>query len=166
VIAILIAITGHLEGGNIFHNGFKKPATKPLELMERYTPKDVDNLVGYEFPKEFQPFIEGTSSSYTRLFQSVFDGERYKIRAIIAPGSQPILHIKPDAARERGIKTDDWIMVESPLQYESKSGSDTGLQAPDTVMLLHGWWTGCEELGISDLSLTDGGVNVNAIYTF
>jgi hypothetical protein len=37
---------------------------------------------------------------------------------------------------------------------------------PDTVMLLHGWWIGCKELGLSDFPLTDGGANANAMYTF
>jgi hypothetical protein len=36
---------------------------------------------------------------------------------------------------------------------------------PDTVMILHGWWQGCEELGLEDYALTVGGANVNAMYS-
>jgi anaerobic selenocysteine-containing dehydrogenase len=36
---------------------------------------------------------------------------------------------------------------------------------PDTVMLLHGWWQGCPELGLEDSPLLDGGANVNLLYS-
>jgi hypothetical protein len=36
---------------------------------------------------------------------------------------------------------------------------------PDTVMLLHGWWQGCRELGFEDYAIADGGANVNAMYS-
>ena len=35
-----------------------------------------------------------------------------------------------------------------------------GIQ-PDTVMILHGWWQGCRELGFEDFPLSDGGANMN-----
>ena len=34
----------------------------------------------------------------------------------------------------------------------------------DTVMILHGFWQGCEELGLSGYSLFDGGANPNNLY--
>jgi len=36
---------------------------------------------------------------------------------------------------------------------------------PDTVMVLHGWWQGCKELGFKDFPLLDGGANVNIMYS-
>jgi hypothetical protein len=36
---------------------------------------------------------------------------------------------------------------------------------PDTVMLLHGWWQGCGELGFDDDPVLDGGTNVNNMYS-
>ena len=35
----------------------------------------------------------------------------------------------------------------------------------DTVMALHGWWQGCDELGLSDYPLLDGGANTNNMYS-
>lgn len=92
-LGILLAITGHLDrpGGNVYPTGNKRPKSKPVPMPERYTQEWVDNLVGYEFPKEFQPFIEGTSCAYTRIFESVLSEKPYPIRAVIAPGSQPIV---------------------------------------------------------------------------
>ena len=31
-------------------------------------------------------------------------------------------------------------------------------------MALHGWWQGCEELGLPGYDLTDGGANTNNMY--
>jgi len=36
---------------------------------------------------------------------------------------------------------------------------------PDTVMALHGWWQGCDELRLSDYPLLDGGANTNNMYS-
>ena len=35
----------------------------------------------------------------------------------------------------------------------------------DTVMILHGFWQGCEELGLPGYSLFDGGANPNNLST-
>lgn len=77
----------------------------------------------------------------------------------------PMLHIHPKAAAVRGIKNDDWIIVESPHGWmKVKADLYPGIR-PDTVMILHGWWQGCRELGFEDLPLLDGGANVNNMYS-
>ena len=76
----------------------------------------------------------------------------------------PALHIHPDTAAERGIKNDDWIIVESPHGWmKVKAEIYPGIR-PDTVMILHGWWQGCKELGFEDYPILDGGANVNNMY--
>ena len=98
-IAILMAITGNLDrpGGDVFPSGSGMPAPKSVHLRERYTQEWVDKLVGPELPKPFQPWIEGTSSAYYRIFDSVRTGKPYPVRTIIAPGTQP-------AVSTRGVK--------------------------------------------------------------
>ena len=90
-IAILMAITGNLDkpGGDIFFSGAGTPMPKSVHLRERYTQEWVDKLLGPEFPKVFQPWTEGTSSAYYRIFDSVLTGKPYPARTIIAPGTQP-----------------------------------------------------------------------------
>ena len=90
-IAMLMAITGHLDrpGTNLL----KMPPPRgsvDITLKERYTPELVDKLVAPEFPKCFQPFLEGTTSAYYRIFESVLTGSPYPVRGIIAPGTQPL----------------------------------------------------------------------------
>ena len=91
-VASLMAITGHLDkpGCNVWGGTSKMPAPRSVHLMERYTKEWVDKLVGYEFPPYFQPFIEGTSCSLYRIFDSILTEKPYPIRAVIAPGSQAI----------------------------------------------------------------------------
>ncbi|MBP1627379.1 MAG: putative anaerobic dimethyl sulfoxide reductase, chain reductase precursor [Holophagaceae bacterium] len=94
-VAILIAITGHLDrpGGNLFGGPFGVPSTMPtpkdITLRERFTQEMVEKLVGPEFPRPFQPFAEGLSSAYYRIFDSILTEKPYPIRTVIAPGTQP-----------------------------------------------------------------------------
>lgn len=89
-VASLIAITGHLDrpGSNLFSSPPEK-APKPVALKERYTQELVDKLVGPEFPPMFQPFMEGPSSAYYRIIESVLSEKPYPVRGLIAPGTQP-----------------------------------------------------------------------------
>lgn len=77
----------------------------------------------------------------------------------------PTLHIHPATAAARGIKNHDWIIVESSHGWmKVKAELYPGIR-PDTVMILHGWWQGCRELGFGDLPILDGGANVNIMYS-
>ncbi len=91
-VAILISITGHLDrpGGNVFAATSKMPRPKSVHLRERYSQEWVDKLVYPEFPKPFQPFVEGTSSAYYGMLESVLTEKPYPMRAIIAPGTQAL----------------------------------------------------------------------------
>ena len=77
----------------------------------------------------------------------------------------PMLHIHPDTAADRGIKNDDWVILEGLHGWlKVKAELYPGIR-PDTVMMLHGWWQGCRELGFEDLPIADGGANVNNMYS-
>jgi anaerobic selenocysteine-containing dehydrogenase len=76
----------------------------------------------------------------------------------------PWVHIFPDTARELGIKDGDWVTIESPHgKIKAKAIYFPGIR-PDTVMGLHGWWQGCDELGLPGDTILDGGPNVNLLY--
>lgn len=112
-VAILISITGHLDrpGGNLFGAPSKMPRPKTVHLRERYTQEWVDKLVGPEFPKPFQPFIEGTSSAYYRIFDSVLTEKPYPIRTVIAPGSQPTVSTRGGKRIVEALKKLDFYVV-------------------------------------------------------
>jgi anaerobic selenocysteine-containing dehydrogenase len=78
---------------------------------------------------------------------------------------EPMLHIHPDAASPRLIEENDWVIVTSPNGWmKVKAEIYPGIR-PDTVMILHGWWQGCQELGFEDYLISDGGANVNVMYS-
>lgn len=78
---------------------------------------------------------------------------------------EPWIHIHPDTARQRGINDGDWVIVESPHGWiKMKALYFPGIR-PDTIMSLHGWWQGCEELELPGYPLLDGGANVNIMYS-
>ena len=56
------------------------------------------------------------------------------------------------------------MIVESLYGYiKLKAEVIPGIR-PDTVMALHGWWRGCDELGLPGYPLRDGGANTNNMY--
>lgn len=78
---------------------------------------------------------------------------------------EPWIHIHPDTAKVRGIEDGDWVIVESLYGWiKLKAVYIPGIR-PDTVMGLHGWWQGCDELGLPGYLLSDGGANVNILYS-
>ncbi len=112
-MAILIAITGHLDrlGGNLFGSPGKMPRPKSVHLRERYTKEWVDKLVYPEFPKPFQPFVEGTSSAYYGLFDSVLTEKPYPVRTIIAPGSQALVSTRGSKRVAEALKKLEFYVV-------------------------------------------------------
>jgi anaerobic selenocysteine-containing dehydrogenase len=112
-IASLIAITGHFDrpGGNIVPVGSTMPQPKSVHLKERYSQEWVDKLVAPEFPKPFQPFMEGTSSAYYRIFDSVLTQTPYPIRTVIAPGTQPIVSTRGSKRVVQALEKLDFFVV-------------------------------------------------------
>ena len=113
-VASLMAVTGHLDrpGCNIFGpppGG--APMPKSVSLPERYTKDMVDKLVGPEFPIPFQPFLEGTSSAYYRILDSVLTEKPYPIRAILSPGTQPSVSTRGSKRVIESLKKLDFYVV-------------------------------------------------------
>ena len=99
-IAMLIALTGHLErpGGNLWPPRFSMPALKNIELKERITEELASRLVAPEMPLGLQPWELGLASSYKGILDSILTEKPYPIRTLIAAGTQPL-------ASGRGAKT-------------------------------------------------------------
>ncbi len=125
-IAILMAITGNLDkpGGDIFYAGGGMPAPRSVHLRERYTPEWVDKLVGPEFPKPFQPYIEGTSSAYYRIFDSILRGNPYPIRTVIAPGTQPTVSTRGVKNVVEALKKLDFYVVVDVMRTADMNYAD------------------------------------------
>jgi anaerobic selenocysteine-containing dehydrogenase len=111
-VAILMAITGHLDrpGANVF-TAPPKAAPTDITLKDRYTQALIDKLVGPEFPPAFQPFLEGPSSAYYRILESVLTEKPYPVRGIIAPGTQPSVSTRGTKNVPAALKKLDFFVV-------------------------------------------------------
>jgi anaerobic selenocysteine-containing dehydrogenase len=113
-VASLMAVTGHLDrpGCNVFGPaGAGVPMPKSISLPERYTPEMVNKLVGPEFPVPFQPFLEGTSSAYYKILDSVLTEKPYPVRTVIAPGTQPSVSTRGSKRVIDSLKKVDFYVV-------------------------------------------------------
>lgn len=91
-IAILIAVTGHLErpGGNLWPPRFSMPSLKNIELKESVSEEMLSRLVAPEMPIGLQPWELGPASSYKGVLDSILTEKPYPIRTLIAAGTQPL----------------------------------------------------------------------------
>ncbi len=112
-VASMIAITGHFDrkGCNFVGTGNKMPKVKSVTLDERFTQEWVDKLVGPEFPRALEPWIEGTSTAYRRIFDSILTEQPYAIRALFAPGSQPTVSTRDTASTIEALKKLEFFVV-------------------------------------------------------
>jgi anaerobic selenocysteine-containing dehydrogenase len=141
----------------IYNTSFKDAGYTPLPEWR----EPPESLTGTpELTKKYPLLLSDyhTSSVYTASWQRNVP----YLREILP---YPVIHIHPDTANERGIKNGDWVRVESPHGWmKVKAEIYPGIR-PDTIMMLHGWWQGCKELGYKDFPLLDGGANVNNMYS-
>lgn len=112
-VAILIAITGHLDrpGCNVFPDPPAVPQPKSIRRNDLYTQELVDKLVAPEFPLPFQPFVEGPSSAYFKTIESVLTGKPYKVRTLIAPGTQPVVSNRGPRKVIDALKAVDFFVI-------------------------------------------------------
>lgn len=86
------------------------------------------------------------------------------IASLRAKVPDPQLEIHPDTARARGIGAGAWVRLETPLGSVRARAKYTSSLDPDVVCAQHGWWQGCEELGLPAYPVTGpGSANLNAV---
>ncbi|UWG97568.1 MAG: molybdopterin-dependent oxidoreductase [Candidatus Dehalobacter alkaniphilus] len=141
----------------IYNTSFEEAGFTPLPVWR----EPPESLTGTPQLTSKYPLILSdyhTSKNYTASWQR-------NVPYLRELQPDPAIHIHPDTATARGIQDGDWVIVESPHGWlKVKAEFYPGIR-PDTVMILHGWWQGCKELGLADYPLLDGGANVNIMYS-
>ncbi len=72
----------------------------------------------------------------------------------------PQIELHPAAAEARGIKSDDWVVVETPQATMRARARLNSSLAPDVVCAQFGWWQPCEPLGLEGYA-ADGPASAN-----
>jgi anaerobic selenocysteine-containing dehydrogenase len=76
----------------------------------------------------------------------------------------PTAELHPETAAAFGIGKGDWLIVETPSGSARARAQLSGSILPDVVCLSHGWWQGCEALGLPELDpFSSRGANVNLL---
>jgi len=145
-VALLMAITGHLDrpGANLF---IAPPEATPqnISLKERYSDDLLAKLVGGEFPVAFQPFLEGVSSAYYRIFESVLTEKPYPIRTVIAPGTQPSVSTRGSKNVLAALKKLDFFVIVDVARTAEMAYADivmpvaTGYEVNHPFQMVPGW---------------------------
>ena len=143
-LAILSSICGNLDrrGGDLFGSSSSMPAPKPVVMPERYTQEIVDKLVCPEFPLPFQPMIEGTSSAYPGIFDSVLTGRPYPVRTIIAPGTQPTVSTRGTKRTLEALSKLDFYVVLDVMQTAEMNFADVVVPVATTYESDHPFESG------------------------
>ncbi|MGN6521612.1 MAG: molybdopterin-containing oxidoreductase family protein, partial [Actinomycetes bacterium] len=76
----------------------------------------------------------------------------------------PQVEVHPDTAAARGIDAGAWVRILTPNgTVRARARLNSGLD-PGVVCAQHGWWQGCEELGLDPSDpYEDGGPNLNRV---
>jgi anaerobic selenocysteine-containing dehydrogenase len=76
----------------------------------------------------------------------------------------PQVEVHPDTAAARGISAGDWVRISTPHGAVSARAKLNGSLDPGVVCAQHGWWQGCDELGLPGSDPYEpAGVNLNLV---
>jgi anaerobic selenocysteine-containing dehydrogenase len=92
------------------------------------------------------------------------ESQHRNIASLRRGNPDPLVEIHPDAASARGIGVGDWVRISTPNgSVRARARLNAGLD-PGVVCGQHGWWQGCEELGLPAFPvLGPGSANLNGI---
>ena len=76
----------------------------------------------------------------------------------------PTAELHPETAARFGVKTAEWLLVETPEGRIRAQAHVTDAVMPGVVCCSHGWWEACPELGLPGFDpFSDAGANQNLL---
>ena len=76
----------------------------------------------------------------------------------------PTAEIHPETAKQFGVTSGEWIVVETPSGRVRAQANVTDTILPGVVCCSHGWWEACPELGLPGFDpFTEAGANQNLL---
>jgi anaerobic selenocysteine-containing dehydrogenase len=101
-----------------------------------------------------------TSAKHTLFCES----QHRNLPSLRRQAREPELDLHPDAAAARGIAARDWVEIVTPLgRVRARAALNPALD-PRVAIGQHGWWQGCEALGLPPTDpFAEGGTNLNLV---
>lgn len=151
---------GGLPNGKIqlYNSILEKHGFEPLPT---YIGEPEDPLNTPELQKEYPLIFTDEHSSYVNHHAWMRD-----ISWLREIGKNPCVKINPMTAKKYGIENGDWVDIVSLHGKMKAVALLFPAIRPDTVMGQHGWWQGCDVLGMPEYSPFDGGTNPNVLYNW
>ena len=76
------------------------------------------------------------------------ESQHRQVAGLRRAATDPQVEVHPATAAARGITAGDWVRIATPNgSIRARAKLNSGLD-PSVVCAQHGWWQGCEELGL------------------
>jgi len=151
-----------------FH-GFNSPSRRMEIYSQTFKDFGHDPLPLWEpplFMRKEKPF---DSDKYSFILTSgkllqYCHSEHRAIPSLRKAVPHPYVEIHPDRAAELGIKSGEWVLLETPFGSITLQARFTDTIDPRVVSTQHGWWQGCEALNLPGYDpYSPEGANLNLI---
>ena len=135
------------------HEGFATPSGRIEIYAEAFLEQGHDPLPVFRPPAHPSLTQSVPSDRYPLTLTSakspVFLHSQFRgVAALRRKEKDPRIEIHPESADARGIGEGTWALVTTPCgQFRARAKLNHSL-APDVVCAQHGWWQGCEALGL------------------
>lgn len=140
-----------LDGG--VARGFRTPSRKVELFSEVFAEHGYPPVAVYEEPltsPRTRPDLAERYPFVLTCAKSLFfcETQHRQVAALRSSAPDPQVELNPSTAEERGISAGDWVRVETPHGSVRARAKLTASLDPGVVCGQHGWWQGCDELGL------------------
>jgi anaerobic selenocysteine-containing dehydrogenase len=149
--------------------GFATPSRRIEIFLDSWAAHGVDPLPVYrepaESPRSTPDLAQGFPLVLTNAKKAHFLQSQHRgVARLRRLESQASAEINPDTAARYGITHGQWIEIATPRGRARAQAQVTDAIVPGVVCAYHGWWEGCEALGLEPSDPYDErGSNVNLL---
>jgi anaerobic selenocysteine-containing dehydrogenase len=149
--------------------GFDTPSGKVELFVDAWAEHGQAPLPTYEEPVESSVRTPDLARDYPLVLTNAkrpqyLHSQHRGVAALRRVHPDPTVEIHPETATRHGVVAGRWVWIETPRGRSRAVVDVTETIAPGVVCASHGWWEGCEELGLEPLDPFDEqGANVNLL---
>ncbi|HEX9270087.1 MAG TPA: molybdopterin-dependent oxidoreductase [Candidatus Limnocylindria bacterium] len=149
--------------------GFDTPSRKVELFLDSWAAHGQDPLPVFREPAESPRSTPELARDYPLVLTNAkkpqyLHSQHRGIAALRRTDPFPTAEMHPDTAERYGIADGAWVVIETPRGRARAKAEVTGTILPGVVCAYHGWWEGCEELGLDATDPYDErGTNINLL---
>lgn len=154
------------DGGLV---GFSTPSGKVELFSAAFAEHGHAPLPVFEEPAESPRRTPDLAAEYPLVLTNAkrpqyLHSQHRAIPAIRKTAPAPTAELHPETAAAYGIAHGAWVTIETPRGRMRAQAEVTSSIVPGTVCANHGWWDGCDDLGLAPMDpFGEGGSNLNLL---